>query len=513
MSFRLVIKIAALASTCWLSIGSALAEHRIALVIGNANYATATSLPNPANDARAMTDFLDAAGFQVLQAPDLKQSDMLRTVGNFARLVAEKGPDTVALVFYAGHGLQVDGENYLVPVDAAILREQDIPLQAMRLGDLMTALSSVPTKALIVMLDACRNNPFAEVKNTGGRGLAMVDAPSGSLISYATAPGTEARDGDRDNSPYTAAVLKIAREEDLPIEQALKRVRLAVNEATGKQQLPWESSSLTTDFSFFPRGGVSGGGTILASASATPAAAEARSQTRSVGAWQKELETLSPRKAYESVIREDKVEAYQAYLLAFPSDELAADVRRILERREEMIAWNAAVSVNSPESYQAFLARHGGSDYAEVAERLKQHPRPKRPGLALAVGLTRATVASTSAVAVDAPPPPYVPPFQFHRYWRFHRPSHDGKPMGAGGHDKAGKIAKPARTPRLARLDNPKPVKAPKFVKAPPSVPRNILANRQVTMNRAQAFNRPPANVPRPSFVHMGGGGGHGGRH
>ena len=141
MSLRNLLKLAALASTCWMSVGQALAENRIALVIGNSNYTSVTALPNPANDAKAMTNFLNSAGFQVVQAPDLTQSDMRRTIADFAKTVTDKGPDTVALVFYAGHGLQVDGENFLVPVDARIEREADVPLQAMRLADLMNALS------------------------------------------------------------------------------------------------------------------------------------------------------------------------------------------------------------------------------------------------------------------------------------------------------------------------------------------------------------------------------------
>src|SRR4029450_14107301 len=103
-------------------------------------------------------------------------------------MVAEKGPDTIALVFYAGHGLQVDGENYLVPVDASIQREADVPLQATRLADIMNALAAVPSKARIVILDACRNNPFSEINNTSGRGLAIVDAPTGSLLASSASP-------------------------------------------------------------------------------------------------------------------------------------------------------------------------------------------------------------------------------------------------------------------------------------------------------------------------------------
>src|SRR5215470_8478375 len=192
-----------------MSVSQALAENRMALVIGNSNYTTVTALPNPAHDAKAMAKFLASAGFQVMQAPNLTQADMRRTIGNFAGMVAERGPDTVALVFYAGHGLQVDGENYLVPIDASIQREADVPLQATRLADVMNALAAVPSKSRIIILDACRNNPFSDINKTSGRGLAIVDAPTGSLVSYSTAPGTEAQDGDGANSPYTTAFTRI----------------------------------------------------------------------------------------------------------------------------------------------------------------------------------------------------------------------------------------------------------------------------------------------------------------
>lgn len=379
MSYRLLIKLAALASTCWIGVSHALAESRMALVIGNSHYTSVAALPNPANDAKAVARFLTSAGFQVLQAPDLAQADMRRTIGNFAGMVAEKGPDTVALVFYAGHGLQVDGENYLVPVDASIQREADVPLQAMRLADLMNALATVPSKTRIVILDACRNNPFSEINKTTGRGLAIVDAPTGSLVSYSTAPGTEAQDGDGLNSPFTTALLKVAQTPNLPVEQMFKRIRLAVTESTNRQQIPWESSSLTSDFSFFSGGNVTPasapGASTLASPSPSGTSAPARTETRSVDSWQKELKSHSPREAYEIVIREDKVEAYQAYLALYPNQSLAPAMRTIVERRREMIAWYTAVTVNTTASYQTFLAAHPGSDFVMTANRLSERIR------------------------------------------------------------------------------------------------------------------------------------------
>jgi uncharacterized caspase-like protein len=370
-------------------------------VIGNSNYTSVTALPNPANDARAMTNFLSSAGFQVVQAPDLTQSDMRRTIADFAKTVSDKGPDTVALVFYAGHGLQVDGENFLVPVDARIEREADVPLQATRLADLMNALSSVPSKSRIVILDACRNNPFSAINKTAGRGLAIVDAPNGSIVSYSTAPGTEALDGDGQNSPYTTALMKIGHEPGLPIEQLLKRVRLDVSNTTARQQFPWESSSLTVEFSFFPAG--AGQERAATANNAQPnATAKTRSETRSVEAWQKELKSKTAREAYEIVVREDQVEGYQAYLALYPSQSTAPALRSLSDRRQVMIAWYTAVTVNTVASYQAFLARYGNSDFAATADRLIERARTRSVSGAAAAAF--ASVSPTCPCSLPATP-------------------------------------------------------------------------------------------------------------
>ncbi|MGZ3322835.1 MAG: caspase family protein, partial [Xanthobacteraceae bacterium] len=147
---------------------AAFAENRVALVIGQSAYRAVTALPNPANDAKAMSQLLADAGFDVTSAADLSQNEMRQRVGEFAAKVAAKGPDTVALVFYAGHGLQIDGENFLVPVDVDPKREADIPLQAVRLNDILNTLTSVPSKMRILLLDACRNNPFPDINKTAG---------------------------------------------------------------------------------------------------------------------------------------------------------------------------------------------------------------------------------------------------------------------------------------------------------------------------------------------------------
>jgi caspase domain-containing protein len=369
MSCRAICLAAAVAATTWLGAGSALAESRIALVIGNSAYQSVSPLANPANDARAMGELLTAAGFEVVAAPDLTQESMRRAIGDFAGKVAAKGRDTVALVYYAGHGVQVDGENFLVPVDAHVEREADVPLQAVRLADLMNALAAVPSKTRIVLLDACRDNPFSEINKTSGKGLAIVDAPAGSLVSYATAPGGTAEDGTGADSPYTGSLTKIARQPGLPLEQALKRVRLAVHQTTDGRQTPWESSSLTSDFVFFP-----GAGGAQADHGATRptggTVAGARRDARSVDQWRRELQTLAPREAYEIVIREDVVEGYEALIALFPQQPFVSRVRSLFDRRSEMSDWYIAVTLDTIAAYQEFLSKHPNSDFAATARRL-----------------------------------------------------------------------------------------------------------------------------------------------
>src|SRR5690348_2221008 len=158
---------------------AARAENRMALVIGQSAYRSAARLANPVNDAKAVSQALSEAGFDVTSGYDLSRVEMRKDISNFAANVAAKGPDTVALVFYAGHGLQIDGENYLLPVDIQPQSEADIQLSGVRLDDLLNALTSTPNKIRIVLLDACRNDPFPDLSKTAARGLAITDARVG----------------------------------------------------------------------------------------------------------------------------------------------------------------------------------------------------------------------------------------------------------------------------------------------------------------------------------------------
>ncbi|MBX3717852.1 MAG: caspase family protein [Burkholderiales bacterium] len=241
---RLALLAAALATVSGLP---ARAERKIALVIGNAAYPTAP-LRNPVNDAKAMAARLQALGYDVALHTDVAQRDFTRAVSRFGQRLA---PGSVALFYYAGHGMQVRGRNFLVPVDADIQSEASARSEAVDLDLVLEQLG--PTRLAMVILDACRNNPFeGRFRSSGGSGLAQVDAPKGTLLAYATAPGKVASDGEGSHGLYTAELLKAM---DLPgakVEEVFKAVRVNVIKATAGAQVPWESSSLTGDYFFRP---------------------------------------------------------------------------------------------------------------------------------------------------------------------------------------------------------------------------------------------------------------------
>ena len=334
-------------------------EQRVALVIGNSNYQNVSQLANPANDAKAMAKLLNAAGFEVISATDLSHNEMIQVVQDFSSKIADRGPNTVAMVYYAGHGVQLAGENYLVPVDARISSETDLVNGSVRLVDVMATLDAIPSRLRIAILDACRNNPFPSL-NEAGRGLAIVDAPNGSIVAYSTAPGTEALDGIGEHSPYTAAFLRLAQQKNQPIEQLFKRVRLEVNNSTGGQQTPWESSSLTSDFYLF-------GDTAVA-------AAKAPAQEKTVYTADN-LPSRAARQAYDYVLAENSIEHYQEFIELYPRDPLCYRIRALLDSLVQAKAWHEAVVANSPVAYKSFYDKFASSPYAQNALKLSAQPK------------------------------------------------------------------------------------------------------------------------------------------
>lgn len=383
----------------------AAAEARLALVIGQSAYRTVPELPNAANDAKGMAELLGNAGFTVTAAPNLSQNDMRQAISDFAGKVSASGADTVALVFYAGHGLQIDGENYLVPVDLDPKREADIPLQGVRLNDLLNTLGALPTRARIFMLDACRNNPFPALSGAG-HGLAIVDTKAGapgSFISYSTSPGAEAEDGSGADSPYTTAALTVAKQPNVPIEEVFKRIRIAVAQSTDGRQIPWESSSLTTDFKFFGE-----------SSSQQPPAPGANamalaSATRTVEDWRKDLQGKDAKAAYELVIADDTVPAYQAYIELYAQASYTPRLRTVLERRRQMLAWDRAVAINTRASFEAYLANWDNSDLAATARRLLLRVQNRNYALPVAAAAVPVAVAMAPTCPCSAPTTPATP--------------------------------------------------------------------------------------------------------
>ena len=219
---------------------------KVALVIGNSHYQSGP-LKNPINDAEAFAAKLRTYGFDVLLKKDVQVKMLGKVLVEFKSKIT---PGSVAVVFYAGHGLQIKGTNYLPAVDADITSEQDAPYQSFDLNKIFDLLDESKSSLNLVFLDACRNNPFARSFRSSDRGLARVNAPSGTLISYATRPGSVASDGDGGNGLYTTHLLRNLDTPNMPIELMLKRVIAGVKRDSKGMQEPWIEGSLDGDFSF-----------------------------------------------------------------------------------------------------------------------------------------------------------------------------------------------------------------------------------------------------------------------
>ncbi|MEP2714929.1 caspase family protein [Pseudophaeobacter sp.] len=223
---------------------------RLALVIGNASYGTVAPLDNPVNDARVISKTLESLGFTVSMAVDMGQIEMKRAIAQFGRDLRAAGSEATGLFYYAGHGVQSFGNNYLLPVDVALSDAADLDLMAVEAQSVLRQMASARNRTNLVILDACRNNPFENVADLDESGLAEMKAPTGTFLAYATAPGGVALDGQGVNSPFTLAVAEQISVPGQPVEQAFKEVRRTVLAQSQGQQTPWDTSSLVSDFMF-----------------------------------------------------------------------------------------------------------------------------------------------------------------------------------------------------------------------------------------------------------------------
>ena len=229
-----------------------------AIIIGNANYAS-MPLKNPVNDARAMADKLGKLGFDVSLHTNISQNQMKRAVNDFSEKLKEDGG--IGMFYYAGHGLQDKGQNYLVPVNAKIQKPSDIEMETLRLRRVLNSMEDAANRLNIVVLDACRDNPYHtsyhDPMDGGSRGGVKVStfepvvAPFGTFIAYSTAPGRAASDGSGQHGLYTEELLKVLdNAAGMKLEDIFKRVRSNVRKRSKNLQIPWENSSVEGDFYF-----------------------------------------------------------------------------------------------------------------------------------------------------------------------------------------------------------------------------------------------------------------------
>ncbi|MBL8516107.1 MAG: caspase family protein [Betaproteobacteria bacterium] len=274
---------------------------RVALIIGNSDYRTAP-LANPLNDARDMAKALSALGFDVTLKENATLREQKQAIRNFAGKVRQGG---VGLFYFAGHGVQSKGKNFLIPVDADIQQEYELEDQALDANLVLGAMDEAQSAVNILILDACRNNPFMRSFRSASRGLAQMDAPKGSFIAYATAPGSVAADGIDGNGTYTKHLLRNLQQGDSDISKVFSRVRAGVAQETRNQQIPWESTSMVGDFFFNP------------AAAQSPSPEKADKAALPVSALALEITY------WQSAEKSNTVAAFQSYLSNYPSGQFA----------------------------------------------------------------------------------------------------------------------------------------------------------------------------------------------
>ena len=354
-------------------------ENRIALVIGNAAY-QAGALTTPANDAGLVAQTLEAAGFDVVGARDLDQDSLRRALRDFVDKAQASGPNTVAFIYLAGYGLQLEGENYFVPIDARIARDTGVSVEAVRISDYIRPLAGLQLKAGIVVLDAARPHPFAQQGPPLAGGLALIDAEPGMLVAFNATPGTVAPEGQGPYGAYAQALAEMMREGGLPLADVFDRVRLRVNDTTRGAEVPWYASNVQAPFWFFERGPDAPQPAI------TPEQTAMRAQP---------VRNLGPRDAYVAALERDTLPAYAEFLDAYPSDPMAARVRAIIAARREAITWRRTRLVDTPPAYWSYLRRYPRGPHAADARR-------RLAFLAAALEPPR----TFAVIDYDVPPPP-----------------------------------------------------------------------------------------------------------
>ncbi|MCI4680516.1 caspase family protein [Rhodoblastus acidophilus] len=331
-------------------------EKRIALVIGEGGYA-ASALATAPNDAGLVAQTLQAAGFDVVGARDLDTQGLREALREFVGKAQNSGPDTVAMLYFAGYGLQSGGENYLAGVDAHIATAADVAINAVRVSDFLQPLAALPLKARIVVLDAARKNPFAASGQPLAGGLALMQPDDGTLIALNAAPGTIGPEEPGPFGVYAKALVEMIKAGGAPVNDMFDRVRMRVSEATQGAQIPWSASRVALPFMFFDH------------------TAEAPTDQRDMFGQllSKPIASFGPRDAYLAAVARDTLEGYQEFLTAFPNDPLAARVRAILAARREATIWRETCAVGTAPAYWTYVKRYPRGPHVYDARRALVH--------------------------------------------------------------------------------------------------------------------------------------------
>jgi uncharacterized caspase-like protein len=355
------------------------AEKRLALVIGNASY-KAKTLATAVNDAALVAQTLRAAGFDVMGARDLDEDLLRQTFRDFIDSATKAGPDAVAAVYFAGYGLQLEGENYLVPIDADITEASDVPLRAVRLSEQTHALAALHLKATFMMLDVARASPFVLSGQPPAGGLAWVEPVANMLIAFNAAPGTVAPDVGDGYGPYAKTLAEMIREGGLTPAHVFDRVRLRVNELTKGAQVPWDASKIEAQFMFFERG------------PGAPPRADSPEHT----AWMRSqpMRSLGAHDAYMVALMRDTFDAYTDFLADYWHDPMTKRVHALLAARREAITWRRTYQANVPNAYWSYLERYPRGPHVADARRLLAH-----------LGATIAPPSKFAMMDYDVPPP------------------------------------------------------------------------------------------------------------
>jgi Caspase domain len=325
--------------------GSTGGERRVALVIGNAAYDSAP-LRNPVNDARAMATTLRTLGFEVTALENAALTDMKRAIDDFGDSLRSGGG--VGLFYFSGHGIQINGRNFIIPVGVRVKGERDVEYESVDVGRVLGKMEDAGNRMNLVILDACRDNPFARSFRSAASGLASIEAASGTFVAYATAPGRTADDGTGANGLYTEQLVRYMRTPGLKVEDVFKLVRIDVEKSSGGKQVPWESSSLKGDFYF--------SGVPVEAALPTPPSSLAKPAGPA--------RTIDEEEALWKVIESSTNPVdFEEYLSAFPQGRfvVAARVKLRQLRREESLR-SAAVVVRTG-NYRVQGTNPNGSAY------------------------------------------------------------------------------------------------------------------------------------------------------